>query len=87
MADKIGMEYEGIISSLTNWGIYVELPNTVEGMVPLQSLEDDFYVYDEENMIVYAEHSDKKYLLGQRVKIVVTKVDVELKNIDFAFCE
>lgn len=87
MADKIGMEYEGIISSLTSWGIYVELPNTVEGMVPLQSLEDDFYIYDEENMIIYGEHSDKKYMLGQKVNIIVTKVDIELKNIDFAFCE
>lgn len=87
MADKIGMEYEGIISSLTSWGIYVELPNTVEGMVPLQSLEDDFYIYDEENMIIYGEHSNKKYMLGQKVNIIVTKVDIELKNIDFAFCE
>ncbi len=87
MADKIGMEYEGIISSLTSWGIYVELPNTVEGMVSLQSLEDDFYIYDEENMIIYGEHSNKKYMLGQKVNIIVTKVDIELKNIDFAFCE
>ncbi|MCI8630090.1 MAG: ribonuclease R [Firmicutes bacterium] len=87
MADKIGMEYEGIISSLTSWGIYVELPNTVEGMVPLQSLEDDFYIYDEENMIIYGEHSNKKYMLGQKVNIIVTKVDIELKNIDFVFCE
>ena len=87
MADKIGMEYEGIISSLTSWGIYVELPNTVEGMVPLQSLEDDFYIYDEENMIIYGEHSNKKYMLGQKVNIIVTKVDIEFKNIDFAFCE
>lgn len=87
MADKIGMEYEGIISSLTSWGIYVELPNTVEGMVPLQSLEDDFYIYDEKNMIIYGEHSNKKYMLGQKVNIIVTKVDIELKNIDFAFCE
>ncbi len=87
MSDKIGMEYEGIISSLTNWGIYVELANTVEGMVPLQSLEDDYYIYDEENMTVYGEHSNKKYMLGQKVNIVVTKVDIEQKNIDFAFCE
>ncbi len=87
MADKIGMEYEGIISSLTSWGIYVELPNTVEGMVSLQSLEDDFYIYDEENMIIYGEHSNKKYMLGQKVNIIVTKVDIELKNIDFVFCE
>ena len=87
MADKIGMEYEGIISSLTSWGIYVELPNTVEGMVPLQSLEDDFYIYDEENMIIYGERYNKKYMLGQKVNIIVAKVDVELKNIDFAFCE
>lgn len=87
MSDKIGMEYEGIISSLTNWGIYVELANTVEGMIPLQSLEDDYYIYDEENMTVYGEHSNKKYMLGQKVNIVVTKVDIEQKNIDFAFCE
>ncbi len=81
------MEYDGIISGLTSWGIYVELPNTIEGMIPLQSLEDDFYNYDDENMIVYGEHTHKKYRLGQKVKIVVAKVDMEIKKIDFAFCE
>lgn len=87
MQNKIGNEYEGMISGLTSWGIYVELPNTVEGMVPLQSLEDDFYVYDDENMVIFGQHSNKKYLLGQKVNIVVTRVDLELKKIDFAFCE
>ena len=87
MLDKIGMEYDGIISGLTSWGIYVELPNTIEGMVSLQSLEDDFYSYDDENMVVYGEHSNKKYKLGQKVKVIVTKVDMEMKKIDFSFYE
>ncbi len=87
MSDKIGMIYEGIISGITNWGIYVELPNTVEGMIPLQSLEDDFYIYDEENMSVVGEHSHKKYTIGQRVNVITAKVDVELKEIYFAFLE
>ena len=87
MSDKIGMVCEGIISGITNWGIYVELPNTVEGMISLQSLEDDFYIYDEENMCVYGEHSNKKYTIGQKVTVIVAKVDVELKEIHFAFLE
>ncbi len=87
MMDKIGNIYSGLISGVTNWGIYVELPNTVEGMVALNNLDDDYYVFDQERMLVYGEHTGKKYKLGDHVTVQVAKVNLELKNIDFVFAE
>ena len=87
MADKIGEVYEGIISGVTNWGIYVELPNTVEGMIALANLEDDYYEFDERNMLVFGRHSKKSYRLGDRVLIYVARVDRAMGTIDFMFEE
>ncbi len=83
MEDKIGEEYEGIISSVTSWGIYVTLPNTVEGMVSITSMTDDIYVYDEGLYAYVGRHNS--YKLGQSVKIVVDKVDSHHRKIDFIF--
>ena len=83
MADKIGEVYEGIISGVTNWGIYVELPNTVEGMIALVNLEDDYYEFDEKTMQVFGRHSKKSYRLGDRVLIYVARVDRTMGTIDF----
>lgn len=87
MQDKIGEIFEGIISGVTNWGIYVELPNTVEGMISLSGLEDDYYIFDEVNMQVAGKHTGRSYRLGDHVRIQVAKVSVELKTIDFIFAE
>lgn len=87
MMDKIGNIYNGLISGVTNWGIYVELPNTVEGMVAFNNLDDDYYVFDQEHMLVYGEHTGKKYKLGDRVTVQVVKADLEMKKIDFLFAE
>lgn len=87
MEDKIGETYEGIISGVTNWGIYVELLNTVEGMISLAGLEDDYYMFDEASMTIVGKHSGKSYRLGDHVRIQVAKVSVELKTIDFIFAE
>lgn len=87
MQDKIGEVYDGIISGVTNWGIYVELPNTVEGMISLSGLEDDYYIFDEQNMQVIGKHTAKSYRLGDHVRIQVAKVSLELKTIDFVFAE
>jgi len=85
MLDKIGMEFEGVISGLTKWGIYVELPNTVEGMVALKEMDDDYYYFDEENMVVTGERSKKVYRLGANVKVKVTGASTELRTVDFIF--
>ena len=85
MADKIGEIYEGIISGVTGWGIYVELPNTIEGMIALNQLDDDFYEFDDKNMLVFGKRTRKTYRLGDRVLVYVAKVDRMMGTIDFMF--
>ncbi|WP_405725543.1 ribonuclease R [Anaerotignum sp.] len=85
MADKVGEIYEGIISGVTGWGIYVELPNTIEGMVALNQLDDDFYEFDDKNMMVFGKRTKKTYRLGDRVLVYVAKVDRMMGTIDFMF--
>ena len=87
MEDKIGQIYEGVISGVTSWGIYVELPNTVEGMVSVNYIDDDFYIFDDRNMRLVGERTQKTYSLGQKVFVQVFKVDRELTNIDFIFVD
>lgn len=87
MEDKVGEIYEGIISGVTNWGIYVELPNTIEGMVSLAQMDDDYYEFDERNMLVCGKRTKKSYRLGDRVTISVAKVDRMMGTIDFVFEE
>ncbi len=87
MSDRIGEEFEGVISGITNWGMYVELPNTVEGLVRVTDMEDDFYIYDEERYTMTGEHTRKSYKLGQKVKVRVTATDKLQKVIDFELVE
>ena len=87
MEDKVGQIYEGIISGVTNWGIYVELPNTIEGMVALSQMDDDYYEIDEKKMLVFGKRTKKSYRLGDKVVVSVAKVDRMMGTIDFAFAE
>lgn len=87
MMDHIGESFEGVISGITNWGIYVELPNTVEGMVRVSEMDDDYYIYDEERYQMVGEHTKKTYKLGQKVTVEVIAADKLLRTIDFAFLE
>ncbi len=81
--EHLGEEAEGIISGITNYGMYVELPNTVEGMVRLSDLTDDYYRFDEENYRLVGERTYREFQLGQKVKIFIHRVDKLLKTIDF----
>ena len=73
MSERIGEEYEGIISSVTNFGMFVELPNTIEGLVHMSTLDDDYYVYDERHLSLIGERTKNIYRLGDEVKIKVIK--------------
>lgn len=75
--------FDGVISGITGWGMYVELPNTVEGLVHVSSLTDDYYIFDEENYCLRGEMSQKTYHLGDSVQVLVSEVDVTTKSIDF----
>ena len=83
MERRIGEVYDGVISGVTNWGIYVELPNTVEGIIRLENIQDDFYRLDEQRYQLVGERFHKVYRLGQHITIMVLSVDKLLKTIDF----
>lgn len=87
MADKVGQIFDGIISGVTSWGMYVELENTVEGLVHVTAMDDDYYIYDEQNLLFTGEHSKKEYRLGQKVKVQLMKTNLEEKTIDFNLIE
>ncbi len=87
MARHLGDEYDGVISSITAFGMYVKLDNTVEGLVTLASLADDYYIYNEKTMMLIGERTSKKYEIGQKVKIKVVRSNVELRQIDFVLVE
>ncbi len=83
MLDKVGEEFEGIISSVTNFGMFVELDNTVEGMIRLSDLSDDYYHYHEAQHALIGERTSKIYRIGDEVKVRVARVSVKEHTIDF----
>lgn len=83
MLKHLGEVYEGVISGVTAWGLYVELPNTVEGLVHVTNLLDDYYFYDEEKYAMIGRETGKTYTLGMKVKIIVDYVDKLKWQIDF----
>lgn len=85
MTRFIGREYLGVVSGVTRFGVFVELPSTIEGMVPLSEMKDDYYNYMEKMYCVIGERTKKKISLGDKVKIRVVSSDVETSKIEFAF--
>lgn len=83
MQGHIGELFEGVISSITSWGFYVELPNTIEGLVHIASLDDDYYFYKEETYEMVGERTNKTYKLGQKVSVIVMEADKIQRTIDF----
>ncbi|MBN2681140.1 MAG: ribonuclease R [Bacteroidales bacterium] len=84
MQDKIGEEFSGIISGVAEWGFYVEIDeNKVEGLVPMRDMNDDVYIFDEENYCIYGKHHGRKYQLGDEVKIVIVKASLAKKQLTF----
>ncbi|PYI51325.1 ribonuclease R [Paenibacillus flagellatus] len=83
MLDKVGEEFEGIISSVTNFGMFVELDNTVEGLIRLSDLSDDYYHYHEMQHALIGERTSKIYRIGDEVKVRVARVNLDEHNIDF----
>ena len=83
MKDKIGQIYEGTISGVTKWGLFVELSNTVEGLVRITYLTDDTYELDEKHYELYGRSRGKRYKLGQKLKVWVYDIDSVMKTIDF----
>ncbi len=87
MSKRIGKIYEGVISGVTGWGIYVELPNTIEGLVHVSKLPGDFFFYNESSYEMVGESSGMVYKLGQSIRVQVAGVDTLARTIDFAIPE
>lgn len=83
MEQHIGEIYEGVISSITTWGVYVELPNTIEGMIHVSMLPGDYFYYDEETYEMVGQATDIRYKLGQKILVRVNATDRLLRTIDF----
>lgn len=87
MSEHIGEVFEGVISSITAWGMYVELPNTIEGMVHVTALTDDYYQYKEDSYEMVGERSGKSYKLGQGMRVRCVAADKFMRTIDFVPAE
>jgi ribonuclease R len=83
MEDKIGVEYDGIISSVTNFGMFVELPNTIEGLVHVSYMTDDYYRFDERHYAMIGERTGNVFRIGDEITVRVVKVNKDERSIDF----
>lgn len=87
MSQHLWEVYEGVISGVTAWGIYVELPNTVEGLVRAASLQGDYFEYNENEYAMVGTHTGKAYKLGEKVRVQVVAADKMTRTIDFELAE
>ena len=83
MSRFIGQEFDGVVSGVTNWGLYVELPNTVEGLVRISELRADYYIFDEQHYELVGEMTKKTFKLGQTIRVQVVSTDRLLRTVDF----
>ena len=87
MEKRIGQEYDGIVSSITSFGMFVELENTVEGLIRFEDIGNEYYIYDEERKQLIGEQTNKVYKIGDKVKIKVKNANKLLRQIDFEIVE
>ena len=88
MRDRLGETYEGVISGVTEWGLYVELDtNMCEGLVPIRDLGDDYYELDDKNYCLIGRNKHRKFTLGDKVKVQVARADLDRKQLDFALLD
>ena len=88
MSDKVGKEFDGLVSGLTEWGIYVELvENKCEGMISIKSLVDDFYEFDEEEYAIIGRHSGRKFEIGDLLRIEVLNANLSRRQLDYKLAE
>jgi ribonuclease R len=88
MKDKIGQVFDGVVSGVTEWGIFVQIiENKCEGMIPLRGLAGDFYEYEEDNYCIRGRRTGKKYQMGDPVRIEVARVNMARKQIDMSLAD
>lgn len=87
MQDHLGETFAGVISGVSDWGVYVELDNKIEGMIPIAQLDDDFYIFEEKNYLIRGRHSGRVFQLGDPVRIKIWRTNLEKKQLDFLLAE
>ncbi len=88
MSERLGQTYDGVISGVTEWGLYVELnENKCEGMIPIRDLDDDYYEFDEKNYCLRGRRKNRIYSLGDAITVKVARANLEKKQLDFALVE
>ena len=88
MAQYLGQVFDGVISGVTEWGIYVELvENKCEGMIPIRDLDDDYYNFDEKNYCLVGRRYQRKYQLGDEIIVKVAKANLDKKQLDFVIAK
>ena len=87
MQERIGEEFSAIISSVTSFGLFAELPNTIEGLIHITALDDDYYIYDEAHLCLIGERTKKVYRLGDEVKVRCSRVDIDNREVYFDLIE
>lgn len=84
MADRMGQVYDAVISGVSEWGIYAEIvENKCEGMIPIRTLGDDYYVFDEKNYCMTGQRTGRRFRLGDKLKIRVARCNLEKKQMDY----
>ena len=84
MEDKVGEEYDAIVSSITKWGMFAQLDNTVEGLIRFENMgEDEYFIYDDANKVLRGERTNKLYKIGQKIKVEVIAASKEMRTVDF----
>lgn len=87
MSKFVNQKFTGVISAITGFGVFVELPNTIEGLIKLSDMQDDFYIFNEKAMVLFGERKRKQYRLGQTVDIIVKNANKTNRTIDFIFAD
>ena len=83
MADKVGQTFDAIVSSVTSFGMFIQLPNTVEGLIHISNLNDDYYNFDEKSLTLTGRNSHKQFKIGMPIKVKLINADVEQHQLDF----
>ena len=87
MEKHIGEEYDGIVSSVVSFGLFVELPNLIEGLIKMDDLKDDRYIFDETTFSLVGQNTKKRYRLGDKLHVKVKAASKEARTVDFELCE
>lgn len=88
MSEHIGEEYDAVISGVTEWGLYAEInENKCEGLIPMRTLQDDYYEFDEANYCIAGRRKQRKFTIGDAVRIRIMRANLERKQLDFELAD